>query len=81
MSENQGRSCPFCGSELEIGCLLGNIPNLALSEYGLQWFSGEPTWSMNLLQLGDPIGKFEVGKGSYAVGARCTKCRKITLDY
>jgi hypothetical protein len=78
---DKANSCPYCGGELEYGCLLGNIASLNLFEYGLQWFAGEPTWSKNLMQLGEPIGKFEIGKGSYALGTHCKNCRKIMLDY
>ena len=81
MKERVEGSCASCGGEVEIGCLLGNIASVNLYEYGLQWFAGEPTRKKNLLELGEPIGKFEIGKGSYALGYRCRQCRTITLEY
>lgn len=81
MKEGESVKCPYCSGELEVVCLLGNIQHVTLTEYGLQWFEGKPTWTKNLMKLGEPIGEFGIGKGSYALGNRCRKCRKIILDY
>lgn len=74
-------TCPFCTGPLDGGCILGNISALNDLEHGLQWFAGEPTWKNNLMKLGEPVGKFKTLVGSYALGKRCRKCRKIILDY
>lgn len=76
--------CPFCGSSLEPGYVVGDVADsLRAATYRstLQWFNGDPGWSKSFLQLGEPVGETAVTKGSYALGKRCVNCRKIILDY
>ena len=81
MAEDQ---CPYCRNSLELGHIVGNVTDsIAAKVYGftLQWYEGDPSWQKSLLQLGDPVGATGVFEGSYALGKRCTNCRKIILDY
>ena len=81
MKKDDSEKCPYCEGQLDEGCVLGNISSLNNFEYGLQWFDGPPSWKKNLLELGEPLGKFETWKGSYILGHRCRACRKIILNY
>jgi len=71
-------NCPFCGAIAEIGCLMGNLNGLS---NGLQWYEGEPTVWKNIFPVGESLGDFEIFKGPNLKGLRCTKCRKLVLNY
>ena len=84
MTDRDENLCPFCGDRLESGYLVGDAGNgikVGLLDYPLQWFSGEPTPTKTMTQLGESIGGFETLMGSYVTGTRCAKCRKMFLDY
>lgn len=46
-----------------------------------QWFAGEPTVLKNMWSFGEEVGTFELFKGPYMLGAKCTTCRKLILDF
>jgi hypothetical protein len=72
-------NCPFCGAVTEIGCLMGDVNNLIGP---FQWFEGEPTVWKNIFPItGESLGDFELFKGPYMKGSRCTRCRKLFLTY
>jgi hypothetical protein len=84
MTESGEELCPFCGECLQGGHLVGDVADSVRSTingYTLQWLEGEPSWKKSFMQIGEPVGKTEVTKGSYALGKRCQRCRKIILDY
>ena len=68
--------CPYCGGEVETGCLMGKDSLL-----GFQWYAGDPSFLKNLFPHGESVGHYELFSGTYATGMRCLQCRKIVLDY
>ena len=75
------QECPFCSSEMEHGCVLGN----QRMSGSIRWVVGEPTLGKNL------FGSFMAGSeelakidnllaGPYLRGSRCKGCRKVILD-
>ena len=84
MNQSGENICPFCEDLLEEGYVVGDTGNsvkVGLLDYPLQWFDGQPTRKKSLMELGEEIGKVEAFIGSYALGRRCKKCRKVILDY
>jgi hypothetical protein len=69
-------TCPFCQGAVEMGCLLGKD-----SLFGFQWYEGDPTFLKNLFPHGHSVGSYELFSGTHLTGMRCTRCRKIILDY
>jgi hypothetical protein len=69
-------SCPLCGGEIEIGCLLGKD-----TLFGFQWYAGDPTLWKNMIPHGDSVGRYDLFSGTHMTGFRCQSCRKIVLDY
>jgi hypothetical protein len=69
--------CPFCGGEVEIGCLMGTDSLL----FAFQWYEGDPSFWKNLFPHGQEVGETGLLHGTYVTGMRCLKCRKIVLDY
>jgi hypothetical protein len=43
--------CPFCGGEVEIGCLMGKD-----SFFAFQWYDGDPTFWKNLIPHEESVG-------------------------
>jgi len=68
--------CPFCGGEVEKGCLLGKD-----SPFAFQWYAGAPSFWKNVIPHGESVGETDLLYGTHIAGARCSKCRKIVLDY
>src|SRR5690349_7652641 len=69
-------TCPFCGSSLQMGCLMGKD-----SLFAFQWYEGDPSFWKNLYPHGDSVGETAMFSGTYLKGGRCEQCRKIVLDY
>ena len=64
--------CPYCGEEMESGVLQGG------GNHGVGWRE-KPSMFPNLLNV-EWLGTSNF-KYSYIPAHRCTKCRKIILDY
>ena len=67
-------TCPFCGGEVEIGCVMG--PHAELF-----WYQGKPSFWRALVPHGEFVGKTGSSPWPHMPGVRCQKCRKIVLDY
>ena len=78
MSErlNEMPVCPFCGGEVENGCLMGKD-----SLFGFQWYKGDPSFWKNAIPHGESVGETDLLSGTYITGMRCQNCRKIVLGY
>lgn len=68
--------CPFCGGEVEIGCLMGKD-----SLFAFQWYKGDPSFWKNLIPHGQSVGATDLLHGTHMTGVCCLKCRKIVLEY
>lgn len=84
MSKNiKTKTCPICKNIAEDGFLNGNANPNSFVDNGLVWFSGKPNFIKNLfpfLSEGEPIGEWEMDKGTTIKGLRCHHCNKIILD-
>ena len=67
-------NCPFCGAEMESGALQ--------STHGIYWVSSPkhvaPQWHKAAEGLCDVDNWWQA---PYAAASRCTKCRKIIVNY
>lgn len=81
-NSNEPDKCSLCSSDLEAGCVMGNIGTLTA---GFRWYPGEPSAVRNALGVfvlgGEEMGECGVLKGPFMRGSRCTRCRKLFLDY
>ena len=83
MSDSETRPCPICGEAAEVGTLMGNADHNSFVDNGLVWSRGEPSFVKNLFPMlagGEPIGDWELFKGTSIRGLRCRKCNRIILD-
>jgi hypothetical protein len=72
-----GATCPICGESAERGCVYGADRSL------LKWAAGPPSWVSNVetaMGVGDPVGQWRLGAGTYAEGVRCKACQRIILN-
>jgi len=75
MTDRIGTLCPYCGGSLEHGHLLRRPSGIDIGDFRIRWVAeGKEA-------VDAPLGDFKFMKGSFVNGYRCSKCRKIILDY
>jgi hypothetical protein len=83
MSNGETRPCPIFSEPAEVGSLLGNADYQSMVDNGLVWTRGEPSMLKNIFPMfsgGEPVGDWELFKGTSIRGLRCTKCNRIILE-
>lgn len=81
MTESDEEICPICSGRLESGCVMGTFGYAG----SFRWFEGKPSMLKNVFGAfsveSEELASFELFKGPYMLGSRCTKCRKLFLNY
>ncbi len=67
--------CPYCNGMMDRGYLLRRPSGFDIGDFRIRWVTDGK-------ESGDePLGDFKFMKGSSMHGCRCSKCRKIIVDY
>ncbi len=71
--EDGGKPCPYCGSLMEAGTLLGG-------KWRFRWAPGDYNWRTTL-KANEFIGEGGAWGCGRIAASRCTQCRRVLFSY